>query len=229
MQCCVSALFIHPSIYTDGLYYCVSRCEAGFSVSNCVVFLAGTVSHVCVDFPCGGRVKRASTPVAQRRCSTWQQHVDSLHTSPHFSLFLSHCFLIQPKDKEKLHQSSICCKNIIPTASWMTPPPPKQWNTWWAYDTSVYKKPSWTFVPFDMAAVLWRVAIWSQWAANTDRDFNIQTMSGGWFSPRAPAESRGGNHRDQNVTAASDCEVLLIREGEWQDLNAGNICEERFH
>lgn len=222
----VFALFIHPSIYTDGLYYCVSRCEAGFSVRNCVVFLAGTVRHACIGFPCGGRVKRATTPDAQPRCSTWQQHVDSLHTSPHFSPFLSHCFLIQPKDKEKQHQSSIRCKNIIPTPSWMMPSPPKQWNTWWVYDILVYRKPSWTFVPFDMAAVLWRVAIWSQWAENTDGNFSIQTMSGGWFSPRAPAESRG---EITGTKMSLDCEVLLIREGEWQDLNAGNICEERFH
>lgn len=105
------------------------------------MFLAGTVRHACVDFPCGGRVKGASTPAAQQHCSTWQQHVDSLYTSPHFSLFLSHRFLIQPKDKEKQNRSSIRCQNIIPTfnntASWMMPPPTRQWNTWWAYDIPV--------------------------------------------------------------------------------------------
>lgn len=74
--------FIHPSIYSDGSYYCGSRCEASFSVRNCVVFLAGTVR--LTNFPCGSRVKRISTPDAKKHCSTWQRHVDSLHTSPHF-------------------------------------------------------------------------------------------------------------------------------------------------
>lgn len=65
---------------------------------------------------------------------------------------------------------------------------------------------------------------WKYW-----RKFQYPDHERGMIFSESPRWEQGGNHRDQNVTAASDCEVLLIREGEWQDLNAGNICEERFH
>lgn len=98
-------LFSHPSTLTAYIV-AVADAKRGFSVRNCVVFLAGTVRLAGVDFPCGGRVKPASTPVTQQRCSTWQQDVDSLHTSPHFSLFLSHCFQRQGKSASKINPLS---------------------------------------------------------------------------------------------------------------------------
>lgn len=106
----------------------------------------------------------------------WQ----SSHFPPFFPVSFT-LFSNSAKRQAKKHQSSIRCKNTIPSATWMLPPPLRQWNTRWVYDIPVY----------DMAAVQWIVAIWPQWAENTDGNFNIQTTSRRRFSQRAPAESRG--------------------------------------
>lgn len=200
MQFCVFALFIHPSIYTDGLYYCVGRCEAGFSVRNCVVFLAGTVRHACIGFPCGGRVKRATTPDAQPRCSTWQQHADSLHTSPHFSPFLSHCFLIQPKDKEKQHQSSIRCKkyNSNPIMNDAFPSETMKYmvGVWHScLQEALVNICSLRHGCRSVKSCHLVTMSWKYW-----RKFQYPDHERGMIFSESPRWEQGGNHRDQNVT-----------------------------